>query len=106
MQNLHFSGSFSAEQNPVGHVSAYSHGVPMSGVRAGMFSTRNPGLCITDTCQGRAKTSRAPIRTASSHGGENWIWGREGAAGGKVNPSWRFTVGQRWGNGASSGCKA
>lgn len=48
--------------------------VSQKGIRAGMFSTRDPGLCITDICQGRAtrsKTSRAPIRAASPHGGEN-----------------------------------
>lgn len=28
--------------------------VSLKGIRAGMFSTRDPGLCITDICQGRA----------------------------------------------------
>lgn len=108
-QHLRFSGSFIAEQNPR-ILSLLT--VTVSPSRESGLGCSAPGipgsasLITAREGQPGAKTSQAPIRAVSSHGGENWIWGREGAAGGKVNPSRHFTVGRQWGDGASSRCKA
>lgn len=108
-QHLRFSGSFIAKQNPR-ILSLLT--VTVSPSRESGLGCSAPGipgsasLITAREGQPGAKTSQAPIRAVSSHGGENWIWGREGAAGGKANPSRHFTVGRQWGDGASSRCKA